>query len=93
MSAFGNYPNIAYRFLSPGQIANAIDIHISAVDCVFTRLFLIFRGVSDEEMEDFANRGEKEANAVNWREIVGWREDSKDAERFRLTEISILEVN
>jgi hypothetical protein len=93
LSSFACFPNIAYRFLSPAQIANAIDIHVSVQDCIFTRLFLIWRGLSDDDLEEFANRGEKEANAVNWRDTVGWSENSKDAALFRLTEMSIMEVN
>jgi len=92
MSAFCAHKNIAYRFLSPGKIAAAIDISVTADNCVFTRLFLIFRGLSDDDAGMFAGAGEKEANSHNWREIVGWSENSKDPEHFRLLEISVLEV-
>ena len=92
MSAFSAHKNIAYRFLSPGKIAAAIDISVTTEPCVFTRLFLIFRGLNDDEVGMFAGAGEKEANAHNWREVVGWTEHSKDPEQFRVLETSVLEV-
>lgn len=92
MSAFSAHKNIAYRFLSPSKIAAAIDISVTTDPCMFTRLFLIFRGLSDDDVGTFAGAGEKEANQVNWREIVGWSENSKDMTLFRVLETSILEV-
>ncbi|KAI0797981.1 hypothetical protein C8Q75DRAFT_801883 [Abortiporus biennis] len=92
IAAFASHKNIAYRFMSPGKIAAAIDISVTAENCVFTRFFLMYRGVSDDEMGNFAGAGEKEANAVNWRERIGWSELSKDANQFRLLETSILEL-
>jgi hypothetical protein len=92
MSAFCAHKNIAYRFLSPRRIASAIDISVTVDPCVFTRLFLIFRGLSDDDVGMFAGAGEKEANTHNWREVVGWSENSKDPEQFRVLEISALEV-
>lgn len=93
MSAFSAHKNIAYRFLSPGKIAAAIDISVSLEQCVFTRLFLIFRGIDDEEIEElWEGSSEKEANTCNWRERVGWTENSKDSTLFRVLETSVLEV-
>jgi hypothetical protein len=92
MAAFSTHRNIAYRFLSPRRIAAAIDISVTAEQCVFTRLFLIFRGVSDDDMGQFAGAGEKEANQMNWREVVGWTENGKDPMLFRVLETSVLEV-
>ncbi|KDR81652.1 hypothetical protein GALMADRAFT_135067 [Galerina marginata CBS 339.88] len=92
MSAFSAHKNIAYRFLSPSKIAAAVDISVTTEPCVFTRLFLIFRGLNDDEVGMFAGAGEKEANGHNWRDIVGWSEHSKDPEQFRVLETSVLEV-
>lgn len=92
ISAFAAHKNIAYRFLSPSKIAAAIDISVTSDPCVFTRLFLIFRGLTDDDVGLFAGAGEKEANSVNWREIVGWSENSKDTTQFRLLETSVFEV-
>ncbi|KAF7294903.1 hypothetical protein MIND_01028300 [Mycena indigotica] len=92
LSAFSAHKNIAYRFLSPSRVASAIDIAVTHDSCIFTRLFLIFRGLNDDEVGIFAGAGEKEANAANWREIVGWSEECKDPTVFRLLETSVLEV-
>jgi hypothetical protein len=92
IASFAAHKNIAYRFLSPRRIAAAIDISVTANPCVFTRLFLIFRGLTDDEMGPFTASGEKEANAANWREVVGWSEESKEPSMFRVLETSILEV-
>jgi hypothetical protein len=79
--------------LSPARIAQAIDISLNAASCTFTRLFLIYRGIGEDEMGDFSTSGEKEANSMNWREVVGWTELSKEAAQLRILEISILEVS
>lgn len=92
MSAFAAHKNIAYRFLGPSKIASAIDISVTTENCVFTRLFLMFRGISDDDLGLFAGAGEKEANSVNWRERVSWSELSKDPNHFRILETSILEL-
>ncbi|KAJ8078832.1 hypothetical protein PM082_013115 [Marasmius tenuissimus] len=94
IAAFAAHKNIAYRFLRPSRIAAAVDITVSCDPCVFTRLFLIFRGVSDDEVAMFAdnNASEKEAHSFNWREVVGWVEESKDSQMFRVLETSLLEI-
>jgi len=92
IAAWSLHKNIAYRFLSPAKIAAAIDITVAADPCVFTRLFLIWRGLTDEESGNFAGAGEKEANGYNWREIIGWSEEMKDPSLFRILELSIMEV-
>lgn len=92
MSAFSQHRNIAYRFLTPAKIAAAVDISVTAENCIFTRLFLMFRGVSDDDMTLFSGAGEKEANAENWRAEVGWTEHSKSTELFRVLEVSVLEA-
>ncbi|KAI0748165.1 hypothetical protein C8Q80DRAFT_1270605 [Daedaleopsis nitida] len=92
MAAFSSHRNIAYRFMSPGKIAAAIDISVTVENCVFTRLFLMYRGITDDELSLFSGAGEKEANQMNWREVVGWSELSKDTSHFRVLETSVLEV-
>ncbi|KAH9900974.1 hypothetical protein C8Q73DRAFT_742685 [Cubamyces lactineus] len=92
MSAFSAHRNIAYRFMAPHKIASAIDISVTVENCVFTRLFLMFRGVTDDELNMFAGAGEKEANQANWRDRIGWSELSKDPTQFRVLETSVLEV-
>ncbi|KAJ3732211.1 hypothetical protein DFJ43DRAFT_1074272 [Lentinula guzmanii] len=93
IASFAAHKNIAYRFMSPSKIAAAVDITITSEPCIFTRLFLIFRGLNDDEVGIFAGAGEKEANTVNWREVVAWSEESKDPTMFRVLETSVLEVS
>ena len=87
------HKNIAYRFMSPGRLARAIDISVTHDPCIWTRIFLMFRGLTDEDMVDFVSSGEKEALNQNWREVVGWTEASKDSSLFRVLEVSILECS
>lgn len=74
-------------------MAAAIDITVTQDPCVFTRIFMIWRGISDEEMGSWVTSGEKEANVYNWREVIGWSEDSKDSTMFRVLETSTLELS
>lgn len=77
--------------MSPDRLASAIDISVTADPCTWTRLFLMFRGIAEEDMGEFAGAGEKEALNHNWREVVRWSEASKDATQFRVLETSVLE--
>jgi len=92
LAYFSQYKNIAYRFMSPSKVAAAIDISVTAENCVFTRLFLMIRGLSEEQMGSFADAGEKEAIARNWREYINWSESSKDPTQFRVLELSLFDV-
>jgi len=92
LAYFSLHRNIAYRFMSPGKIAAAVDISVTADNCVFTRLFLMIRGLSEDEMGLFSDSGEKEANSVNWREHINWSENSKAVDHFRVLEISLIDV-
>ena len=77
--------------MSPGRLARAIDISVTHDPCVWTRIFLMFRGIPDEEMGEWEAAGEKEALQQNWREVIGWTEASKDPQHFRVLEVSVLE--
>ncbi|EJD52939.1 hypothetical protein AURDEDRAFT_110778 [Auricularia subglabra TFB-10046 SS5] len=84
--------NIAYRFMSPNRLRAAIDVSVTTESCHFMRLFLMYRGVGDEEMAAFASAGEKEAAALNWKDVVEWTERMKDPKEFRVLETAILEI-
>lgn len=92
MPAFAVHKNIAYRFLPPSKVSAVIDISITSEPCCFTRLFLIFRGLSDDNVASFSNAGQKEAYSVDWRQVIGWSEHSKDKTMFRILETSVFEV-
>jgi len=91
LGEFAKHRNIAYRFLQPSRIANAIDISVTHEACAFTRLFLMFRGVSDDDLLNWAGAGEKEANNVNWKEILDVPQ-GMDPGVFRVLETSLLEL-
>ena len=95
MSTFTQHKHIAYRFMSPGRLARGIDISITVDTCVWTRIFLLWRGVPDEPaaLDEWAEAGLKEAEHNEWRETVGWSEAMKDKEQFRVLEISVLECS
>ncbi|XP_006458084.1 hypothetical protein AGABI2DRAFT_63607 [Agaricus bisporus var. bisporus H97] len=93
IASWSLHRNIAYRFLTPAKIAAAIDITVHVNPCTFTRLFLIWRGLNDEDVSaDFDGAGEKEANVFNWREIIGWSEHMKDPNLFRILELSVMDI-
>lgn len=91
IQAFMAHKNIAYRFMSPSRLTAAIDVSVSMDSCVFNRLFLLFKGVSDEELAEFAGSGEKEANQFDWRDTVGFNEAIKDPQNNRVIETSIMD--
>ncbi|EPQ58016.1 hypothetical protein GLOTRDRAFT_56560 [Gloeophyllum trabeum ATCC 11539] len=91
LALFANHRNIAYRLLSPSRIAAAIDISVTAESCLFNRLFLMFRGISDDDLINWSGAGEKEANNVNWRDIIGFPETTEPGV-FRVLETSVLEL-
>ncbi|KAF8309959.1 uncharacterized protein EI90DRAFT_3209294, partial [Cantharellus anzutake] len=88
---FANHKHIAYRFMQPARLSAAIDLSVSTEPAVFTRIFLMWRGVSDEEMVKFADSSEKEADAKEWKEVIGFSDESKDISKFRVLETSIME--
>jgi hypothetical protein len=86
MSSFLMHENIAYRFMSPGRLASAVDISINHDPCLWSRIFLMWRGISAEELEAFQTLGasDKEALIYNWREHIGWSEAHDDKNQFRV---------
>jgi hypothetical protein len=89
MSSFLMHENIAYRFMSPGRLASAVDISINHDPCLWSRIFLMWRGINEEELMTFQSLGasEKEALIYNWQEHIGWSEAHDDKSRFRVRAI------
>lgn len=69
-----------------------VSCYIVIFDLCLTHSFR-YRGISDDELSAFAGSGEKEASTHNWREIVGWTEESRNKQAFRVSETSVLEIN
>ena len=80
------HENIAYRFMSPGRLASAVDISINHDPCLWSRIFLMWRGISEQELVTFQSLGasDKEALIYNWREHIGWSEAHDDKSQFRV---------
>ena len=45
----------------------------------------------EEEMHMFAAATEKEANEKDWKRVIGFEEGSRDPQKFRMLESSIME--
>jgi hypothetical protein len=89
MSSFLMHENIAYRFMSPGRLASAVDISINYDPCLWTRIFLMWRGITDGELVTFQTLGasDKEALIYNWREHINWSEAHDDKSQFRVCSV------
>lgn len=69
----------------------AIKLSVTTEPVTFTRIFLMWRGVSDEEFPLFEAAGEKEAAEKDWKALLGIEEEAPDATKFRVLETSIME--
>lgn len=73
LSAIGHHKNIAYRFMPPERLRAAIAVSVSAEPVAFRRIFLMWRGVSDEELPSFEAVGanEKGGEDKDWASMLG----------------------
>jgi len=77
--------------MGPSELSAAINLQITTDSCIFTRIFLMWRGVSYEDMVFWVDAGEKEAVEKNWKMVIGLQEESQDPGKFRLLETSIMD--
>ncbi|EJU05587.1 hypothetical protein DACRYDRAFT_74849 [Dacryopinax primogenitus] len=91
INAFSHHKTIAFRLMSPKRLSSAIDISVTTDPSTCTRVFLLWRGLPDDELPLFDGRGAKEAAAFDWRDEIGWTEAALDAKNFRILELSIME--
>lgn len=77
--------------MSPARLSAAIDLAASMENVAWTRVFLLFKGVSDEEMNSFAGSGEKEAAQFNWQDTIGWSDQCRDTTKVRIFEVSVMD--
>jgi len=89
---FFTHRNIAYRFMSPSRLAQAIDLSVTCSPCIWTRLFLLYRGISDEEVTAFGGATEKDVPEDHWRNVIGVSDQSQNKDLFRIFETSVLEI-
>ena len=88
--SFSLYRNIAYRFMPPKSINRAIELyctHHTPSSVVWTRLFFMWRGITDDELAEFVRdgKGEKEAREKDWKSVVDWKEEEAQPVRHSLT--------
>jgi hypothetical protein len=76
--------------MQPNRLSAAIDLQVMVDPCVFRRIFLMWRGVTDEEMPIFVGAGEKEAAKKNWKAAIGLQE-GPDMQSLRVIDTSIME--
>ncbi|KZO95828.1 hypothetical protein CALVIDRAFT_545789 [Calocera viscosa TUFC12733] len=91
LGSFSQHKTIAYRLMSPGRLASAIEVNVTTDPSTWTRVFLLWRGLPDDELPLFVGRGEKEAADFDWRGEVNWSEASTEPKNFRVLELSIME--
>lgn len=95
IGSFGNHKNIAYRFMPPDRLSAAIKLNLNTEPVHYTRIFLMWRGVSDEEMSSkWEGAGEKEASDKDWKAALGIHDEGTPgdgAPRFRVLETSMME--
>ncbi|KAG8953938.1 hypothetical protein FRC04_000922 [Tulasnella sp. 424] len=93
--AFSLHRNIAFRFMPPKSINRAIELWCThTVPITWTRIFLMWRGVSDDELGSTfipAGMGEKEANEKDWKSVIEYKEEASDTALFSVSEISAIE--
>jgi hypothetical protein len=87
MSSFLQHEYIAYRFMPPGRLLSAADVSINYETYLWSRIFLMWRGISAEELESFQSQGAgyEEGLRFNWKDHVGWSKGLNDKSQFRVS--------
>ncbi|KAH9934083.1 uncharacterized protein BXZ73DRAFT_100921 [Epithele typhae] len=88
-------PFVALRFLPQAAYARAAELRVEPAPDVVTRVFMLFRGVSEAEAEAgewAAARARAVDGGVDWAEVVGVRPEATDAGVFRVLEWGAMEV-
>ncbi|KAG8984155.1 hypothetical protein FRB90_005514 [Tulasnella sp. 427] len=93
--AFSLHRNIAYRFMPPKSINRAIELWCThTVPITWTRIFFMWRGVSDDELASAfgpAGMGEKAAYEKDWKDVIEYKDEAGDRELFSVLEVSAIE--
>ncbi|KAK1927856.1 hypothetical protein DB88DRAFT_479560 [Papiliotrema laurentii] len=68
LPGISRHKNIAYRLLTPEQLAPTTTLHIIPAPQVLLRVFILFKGIQDGEMKDWQDRGVVHAEmGLDWR--------------------------
>jgi hypothetical protein len=76
--------DIAFRFLPQAEYEHAARLDVVPAPDVITRVFLLFGGVDPSDL-DWAEAYQR-AGDVNWKQIVGVRDEAWDSTKFRVLE-------
>ncbi|KAH9944995.1 ubiquitin-domain-containing protein [Epithele typhae] len=86
-------PFVALRFVAQAAYARAAELHVAPAPDVVTRVFVLFRGVREDEAEAWAAARERAADgSVDWVEVVGVQAAATDPAAFRVLEWGAMEV-
>ena len=78
--------------MPPDRLGAAIKLNLNTEPVTYTRIFLMWRGVTDGEMGKFEQAGEKEAMEKDWKGLLGIMDESPEsAPKFRVLETSVME--
>lgn len=90
---FNRHSNIALRFLPQDEYSPAAPLETTPAAQVATRVFMLFRGIKDEKMENWAQaKSRTEDGAVDWPKVIGIDERMSDKSLFRVLEWGGMEV-
>lgn len=89
------HQHLAFRFLPQASYEEAAPLEISPSPDVITRVFMIFQGVVEEELQDWAGASSRASEDVaHWRKVVGVDlERTLDVNLFRVLEWGGMEVH
>jgi hypothetical protein len=83
--------DIAFRFLPQAEYERAARLDVVPAPDVVTRVFLLFGGVDPSDL-DWAEAYQR-AGDVNWKQIVGVRDEAWDSTKFRVLEWGGMDVH
>ncbi|KAI0750106.1 hypothetical protein C8Q80DRAFT_1314973, partial [Daedaleopsis nitida] len=84
-------PYVALRFLPQPVYERAAELLVNPKPDVVTRVFMLFRGVPEDEVRSWSEARER-AGSVNWPSVVGITEEAYDTSVFRVLDWGAMEV-
>ncbi|KAI0719874.1 hypothetical protein C8T65DRAFT_635464 [Cerioporus squamosus] len=84
-------PYVALRFLPQAVYERAAQLDVTPVPDVVTRVFMLFRGVAAEDVDEWSGASER-VGSVDWVKVVGVAPSALDTRRFRVLEWGAMEV-
>ncbi|KAH8102994.1 hypothetical protein BXZ70DRAFT_889929 [Cristinia sonorae] len=95
LPAFVRNEYVALRFIPQEEYGRAAKLQINPAPDIIVRMFMIFRGVSSDELDTWKMaRAQAEEPVSRWREVIGLPKDDqlKQTDRFRVLEWGGMEV-